>query len=742
MESLERRQLMAVDPDVPWGGNPRLIRQDEQAVDFPTLTGAGVGVAIIDTGIDYTHPLLVGDNPGIGAGHKVVGGWDFVDNDDDPMDTFGHGTAVAGVIGANEFENEGRKYRGIAQDADLIALRVDAANDEVPDSRIEAALEWVLSHRKEFNIAAVNISFGSGHFDTNHTSSYSDELALLKERGVFVAAASGNGGVSEPFGVQYPAADANVYAVGAVDKFDTITEWCERGANLDILAPGDDVKALGLGPEEVELLSGTSFACPVVVGAVALMRQANANLLVADEYSILHASSKSNLDGDNEFGDVTHLTFDRLDLHDAVALAVARKPSLLAAPGEIATAGNGNDIAYDADGVLHAVYYDSVARNLKYVTRDLDGAISDPQIIDTSGNDVGGYVSLAIDSHGRAGVAYFDGTAGDLRFAHFNGATWDISVVDAPGSVGLYPSICYDDADHAVISYFRKTRGDLRVARQDDAAETGWTITPVDVQFIIGRSTDIARDAVTGEIAVAYEDSTHGWLKVARLGAGGAWTTSVVDNLTIGVTHASLAFDNSHRPAISYYDIYHADLKFSPVRRRRVEHAAAGVEGRAGAVHPALLHRRRRGEHPVLQPQEQPGHARPRRHPRLDRRTASGQRRPLHRAGGQSDRRPHHLHVVRARRGEAARRGPPLIRTGAPTRLESPHHDSACRHRRRFRVRRGRSAPDHRIAPHVPAHLRRRRIVGGPAARRALSRARGEARGPGDPEVGSERGGR
>jgi subtilisin family serine protease len=567
MEALERRQLMALASDTPWGGNPRLIRQDEQVADFPTLTGDGVGVAIIDTGIDYTHPLLVGDNPGFGPGHKVVGGWDFVDNDPDPMDTFGHGTAVAGVVGANEFENEGRKYRGVAPNAHLIALRVDAANDEVPDSRIEAALEWVLAHRVEFKIAAVNISFGSGHFDTTHSSPYSDELALLKERGVFVAAASGNGGVTEPFGVQYPAADASVFAVGAVDKFDAITEWCERGPNLDILAPGDDVKALGLGPDEVELISGTSFACPVVVGAVALMRQANPALKVADEYSILHASSKSNVDGDAEFGTVTNLTYDRIDLHDAVALAVARAPRDGGGvpADEIAAAGNGNALAYDSFGVLHAVYYDSIEHNLKYLTRNTDGALSDAQVVDTSGHDVGGYVSLAIDSHARPGVAYFDGTAGDLRFAHFNGATWDVETVDAPGSVGLYPSITYDAGDHAVISYFRKTRGDLRVAREndDDDAETGWTIDAVDVQFIVGRSTDIARDADTGEIVVAYEDSTHGWLKVARLASGGAWATSVVDNLTIGVTHTSIAFDASHRPAVSYYDIHHADLKFT-----------------------------------------------------------------------------------------------------------------------------------------------------------------------------------
>ena len=79
---------------------------------------------------------------------------------------------------------------------ELLALRVDAADDPVPDSRIEAALKWVIDNQSFYNIVAVNISFGSGHFSGNHTSSYSDELATLKSHGVFVAAASGNGGVS------------------------------------------------------------------------------------------------------------------------------------------------------------------------------------------------------------------------------------------------------------------------------------------------------------------------------------------------------------------------------------------------------------------------------------------------------------------------------------------------------------------------------------------------------------------
>lgn len=552
IEQLETRRLLAD----PWGPIPKLVRQDLAAQQFPQVTGEGVAIAIIDTGIDYEHPLLGG---GIGPGKKVIGGYDFVDNDTDPMDTYGHGTEVAGIIAADPFEFEGGYYQGVAPEAKLLALRVDAANDPVPDERIERALQWVIDNQSTYNIVAANISFGSGRYAAEHTSIYSDELATLKARGVFVAAASGNGGVSEPFGVEYPAADPSVFAVGAVDQFDLITEYTERGVNLDILAPGDDVVTTVEGFDPAGRTSGTSFAVPYVCGAVALMKHANPDLRVADITSIFRAGSSDNIDGDSEFGSVTNLTFPRLDLYNSVALSLARRPGMLGASGEVATAGNGNDVAFDRDGVLHIVYYDSIERNLKYVTRGTDGGISSPIAIDVSGNDVGGYVSIDVDDHSRPAVAYFDGTSGDLRFAHFNGQSWDVEIVDSRGSVGLYPAITYDTYNRPVISYFRKTSGDLRVARMSGGI---WDITAVDVTDTVGRSTDITCDPTTGEIAVAYEDSTRGWLRIARNNDEG-WSINVVDNLTRGVTYPSVAFNANHEPAISYYDIHNADLKYA-----------------------------------------------------------------------------------------------------------------------------------------------------------------------------------
>src|SRR4051794_21368290 len=98
-----------------------VMDQDDAATNFSNVTGAGVTVAVIDTGIDYNHPQLGG---GFGPGHKVKGGIDFVDNDNDPMDTFGHGTANAGLIAATPYDYNGGHFSGIAPGAELVGIRV------------------------------------------------------------------------------------------------------------------------------------------------------------------------------------------------------------------------------------------------------------------------------------------------------------------------------------------------------------------------------------------------------------------------------------------------------------------------------------------------------------------------------------------------------------------------------------------------------------------------------------------
>src|SRR3954447_14139376 len=97
LEPLERRNLLATTP---WGAFPQLIDQDLAVANFGQYTGAGQTIAIIDTGVDYNHPAVAG---------KYVGGYDFVDNDSDPLDKDGHGTGLAAIAVGNGYTFGGAK---------------------------------------------------------------------------------------------------------------------------------------------------------------------------------------------------------------------------------------------------------------------------------------------------------------------------------------------------------------------------------------------------------------------------------------------------------------------------------------------------------------------------------------------------------------------------------------------------------------------------------------------------------
>ncbi|MEM4312215.1 MAG: S8 family serine peptidase [Nitrososphaerales archaeon] len=162
------------------------------------LTGKGVKIAVIDTGVDYTHKDLGGK-----FGVKVIGGYDFVDNDKDPMDTDGHGTMVAGIIAANG------SLKGIAPGASILAYRVLSSKNPLKLSNILMALEKSM----EDGANIVNLSLGT----------FEDELLRkvinnLMEKGIIVVAAVGNSG---PFSgtISDPAGDKRVLGVGSSLNF-------------------------------------------------------------------------------------------------------------------------------------------------------------------------------------------------------------------------------------------------------------------------------------------------------------------------------------------------------------------------------------------------------------------------------------------------------------------------------------------------------------------------------------------
>ncbi|MGE3959552.1 MAG: S8 family peptidase [Vicinamibacterales bacterium] len=281
------------------------------------LTGRGVGVAVLDSGITSWHDDLTGAQGRRAYGdQRVTTFLDFVNGQAMPYDDHGHGSHVAGIILGNGFDSRGRQA-GIAPEASLVSLKVLDADGKGTISRIIAALEWVADNAATHNIRVVNLSVGAAV-----TQSYwTDPLALaarrLTERGIIVVAAAGNLGQNADGETQYggilaPGNAPWVLTVGASStegtarsQDDTIAAFSSLGptrgdylAKPDLVAPGRGILSLSVpgstlyqkntdylvdgqvktGYPPYLSLSGTSMAAPQVAGAVALMLEANPRL--------------------------------------------------------------------------------------------------------------------------------------------------------------------------------------------------------------------------------------------------------------------------------------------------------------------------------------------------------------------------------------------------------------------------------------------------------------------------------
>ena len=538
IEDLEERRMLA------FASYAQLVEQDAAVAAYPKINGTGTTVAVIDTGIDYKLPILGGAfGGGVTSKNKVIGGYDFYQNDGDPMDTDGHGTDVASVIAANPFTFNGVSYQGVAPGAKLVALRV-GTEDDITDTNIDKALQWVIKNYKSYKISVINMSLGSGSYTDSETESpLSDDLATLKKLGIFVTAASGNsndqqsGPISQD-GIAFPAADPNVFAVGAVDSSDVITTWSQRGDELDLLAPGVNIVLPTLTKGSYTTEDGTSFSSPYVAGTAALLKQVDPTALAGDIGSTLMGSGVSNRDGDNETGNTTGLLFSRLDIKKAIAMASARTGVT-----KTLAVTKAFDTALDSEGVLHAAFYDSAKGRVIYATRATDGLWSRGQVVDASA-DVGAQVSIAVDNSGKTGIAYFDVTNTSLKYATQGGSgAWTTTTIDSDKHVGTFPSLGFSIDGTAYLAYYRRSSGDLRLATLDRDANT-WSRLTVDGTdgSDVGQlaSLYIGEAAVEGSfgftvyhttVAIAYADTTNGEVKYARLDEDDPTATWFISNV-------------------------------------------------------------------------------------------------------------------------------------------------------------------------------------------------------------------
>ncbi|HEX8522432.1 MAG TPA: hypothetical protein VF669_09260 [Tepidisphaeraceae bacterium] len=226
------------------------------------------------------------------------------------------------------------------------------------------------------------------------------------------------------------------------------------------------------------------------------------------------------------------------------------------------TSARANDIYRDRLGGLHVAFYDAATTTLKYAYRSPSGLWDEPITVDAAPN-AGQYLSIAADRNGRPGIAYFDGSSGDLKFAFKDGASWKTETVDSRGSVGLYPSMLFDDLGRPTAVYYDKSHGDLKFAVRD-MSTGGWRFEVVQRTGDVGRSSSLAIDPVSNHFVVAYVDSTKKQIIWARHRKANKWGYMVAASTKAGADYLSLAYTkNSKQPTIAFYDANSSDLKLA-----------------------------------------------------------------------------------------------------------------------------------------------------------------------------------
>jgi len=243
--------------------------------------GLGIIVAVIDSGVDYTHEEFgscsiedINDNDQLTC-PKFVPGYDFVNNDNNPVDDYGHGTFCAGIIGAM---NNNKGIIGIAYNAKIMPLKVLSSSGVGSVWDTARAVRWAADNGAD----VINLSLG-GYYKSETVR---DAFQYAYNKGVVSIAAAGNGYGQDTLNFS-PAMFSEVIAVGASDSFDKLAKYSNKGPKIDVVAPGSSILSLLAGDNgssdyfiyknSYYISSGTSAAAPHVAGAAVLIKANNPN---------------------------------------------------------------------------------------------------------------------------------------------------------------------------------------------------------------------------------------------------------------------------------------------------------------------------------------------------------------------------------------------------------------------------------------------------------------------------------
>lgn len=579
LESLEGRTHLAA---AAWGYWPTFLGMDKVFQNYPWLDGGGNNIAIVDKGIDYWHPALGGNRATSTKSPKIVNVYDYRDNDTNPFPSeseatdpsSAHGTGVAGILVANQYTYNGKRYQGILQDSRLYNLRTNRFDSQ---NTIKQALAWVVANHAQYNITAVNLTDFIG--TSGSIPVYQNEIKALWDAGIFVATPVANDWmdpVKPKQAIGLPASSPYIFGTGGILADGTINPKTQRGPGLDLLAPSKNVSLIYYTPSTdqdiyTDFGEGNSWGTPHVLGTAVLIQQIDPTITPAEVMQILKDSGVAVVDPDNTG------SYTRLAMYDAINLAYSRRDDVYDQG-----AGGNDDLAHAA---LIAMTNDhGVASNLKMLIGDTDYYafdIATPQdytitlgfngdapfptaeLLDVDGNPIGTIGAGGLkDKRLATGRYYIRVTSDQSLDAAYSldiGTQAPPPIPGNPGKDGTFNDIAYDASNNLHFAWYDAAAGRLKYAKK--TGSTWSSVAIVDDTGGTGYFLSMALDS-QGRPGVAYYDSTNGDLKYAKFN-GSQWAAQTVDSqYTVGY-YPSLKFDHSDRPIIAYYAKSGGNLKFA-----------------------------------------------------------------------------------------------------------------------------------------------------------------------------------
>ena len=286
---------MAVSPSVsvndPSYSSSWALPKIQTPTAWDSANGNGVTIAILDTGVDGSHPDLAAN---------MVPGWNIYDNNSNTSDVYGHGTKVAGA--AAMVGNNSAGSAGVAWGSKIMPVRISGTDGYAYWSTIAQGINWAADHGAK----VVNVSYG-----TSGSSTVQSAAQYLRNKGGVVVVSAGNSSALDS-----TAAHDSLLSVAATDSNDARASFSTYGNFVDLAAPGVSIYAPTRGGGYAKV-SGTSFSSPITAATVALMMSANSKLAPADIDKILKSTAVDlgSTGFDQYFG------YGRIDAAKAVAAA-------------------------------------------------------------------------------------------------------------------------------------------------------------------------------------------------------------------------------------------------------------------------------------------------------------------------------------------------------------------------------------------------------------------------------------